>query len=287
MAPAAVSATATSPWGTAGAKVSLVVTAIDSLGGPWTSTVFPESVSVATRSTTIAVSLVEEGGGIDRMTRVYAVRAVDRERLCSGRRDGGERRAANLVWGWGVQLLAFNTEEYRSSGVRDRSPAEQDTITSHLAGQPGELSRTGPGSAVSRVRRAGRFPRMVTQGNLIAQKAVRTPGEVGRQCVRVCPSCSGRQVEASDVCARPAFDRPANLNRDRVLESDTVRGPRGHGPGQVNGVADPNRGEIHDRHWQVEAWRLRCGGCSAANHRARQQKRQSGNQELAIHALPT
>ncbi len=87
----------------------------------------------------IAVLLVEEGGGIDRMTRVCAVRAVDRERLCSRRRGRGERRAAHLVRGRGVQLLAFNTEEYRSSGVCDRSPAEQDTITSHLASQPGEV----------------------------------------------------------------------------------------------------------------------------------------------------
>ena len=90
MAPAAASATATSPWGTAGGKTSLVETSIASLGRPCTSTDCPESCQGRYPFERVAVPLVEEGGGIDRMARVDAVLAVDRERL-RGRRVRPER----------------------------------------------------------------------------------------------------------------------------------------------------------------------------------------------------
>ncbi len=93
MAPAAASATATSPWGTAGGKSSLVETSMASLGGPCTSTESPGEVERCDSFQYVAVSLVEEGGGIDRMTRVYAVLTVDDERLCGSGYGGGERRS--------------------------------------------------------------------------------------------------------------------------------------------------------------------------------------------------
>ena len=85
---------------------------------------------------------------------------------------------------------------------------------------------------------------MVTQGNLITQQAVRTLGEIGRQVVRVCPCPTRREQKAGEVDAGAIFKRAADLNRDRVLQGDVVRGARRHGPGQVDGIADANCGEI-------------------------------------------
>jgi hypothetical protein len=175
----------------------------------------------------------------------------------------------------------------RSSRLTGRHPAEHDAILLHLALQSGNRRWTGPGGAVSGVRRSGGLSRMVPQGNLVAQQMRRTMAQIGGQCVRIGPSCSGRQIKGSDGSARPAFDRAAYLNRDRMLEGNVVGSPRRHRPGQTNGVADASRRKIQDRDWQVEAGGLRCGRGSTAGRRARNPKRESENQQLAIHALPT
>jgi hypothetical protein len=201
------------------------------------------------------------------VTRVDSILHMNRERLRGSRYGWRERRPASLFGRRGGQLEALDAEERRSSRLTGRHPAEHDAILLHLALQSGNRRWTGPGGAVSGVRRSGGLSRMVPQGNLVAQQMRRTMAQIGGQCVRIGPSCSGRQIKGSDGSARPAFDRAAYLNRDRMLEGNVVGSPR--------------------RHWQVEAGGLRCGRGSTAGRRARNPKRESENQQLAIHALPT
>src|ERR1700679_683469 len=51
----------------------------------------------------VAVPLVEERGGIDRMTRLFAVLTMNRERLCGSWYSRCERRHASLLSSWGGQ----------------------------------------------------------------------------------------------------------------------------------------------------------------------------------------
>ena len=92
----------------------------------------------------IAVALVEERGGIDRMARVFAVRG--RGLRASAQQAARRARAESCEprRGRGGQLQALDAEEYGSSGLGGGLPAEQDTILPHLAGQPGERAGLAP-----------------------------------------------------------------------------------------------------------------------------------------------
>ena len=128
----------------------------------------------------VAVSLVSEGGVIDRMAWVDAVLTVGGEGLCGSGHSGGQRRSGSLLRRWGGQLQPIDAEGNRFFPFWSRHPAKQDPLWPHLASQPGKRGRSRPGSAVSDVRWAGGFTRVVLQGNLIAQQAVPTLGELGR-----------------------------------------------------------------------------------------------------------
>ena len=85
MAPAAASATATSPWGTAGGKTvggrnhdGFARRTLHLHG-------LPGKRQGRDPFEHVAVSLVKQCGGIDRMARVYAIQPVDHERLCGSR----------------------------------------------------------------------------------------------------------------------------------------------------------------------------------------------------------
>ena len=121
MAPAAASATATSPWGTAGGKTSVVATTMASLGRPCTSTDCPERVAGRNPFEHVAVSLVEQGGGIDRMARVFAVLPVDHERLGGSRNRRGEGRLGGLLGRWDGPVAGARCERIPIS--RARQPA--------------------------------------------------------------------------------------------------------------------------------------------------------------------
>ena len=82
------------------------------------------------------------------VARVLAVSSVDYKGLRRGWWGGREGRATNLLGGWDRQLQALDAEEDGVPGLGNWLPAKQDTILSHLAGQPGDGGRTVPGSAV-------------------------------------------------------------------------------------------------------------------------------------------
>ena len=126
------------PLGNRGGKTSVVATTIASLGKPCTSTDCPESSNGRDPFERVAISLVEEGGGIDRVARISAVLPMDHERLCGSGHGRGERRLGSLLGRWGVQLQTLDAEGHRSPGLGDRLPAEQDAVLPHLPSQSGD-----------------------------------------------------------------------------------------------------------------------------------------------------
>ncbi len=76
----------------------------------------------------VAVSLVEEGGGIDRVARVYAVLPVDHKRLRGGRCGRGEGRLGSLLGRWDVSCRRSMRKNTDLPGLGSRLPAEQDTV---------------------------------------------------------------------------------------------------------------------------------------------------------------